>query len=160
HRDRREEPGREGDAEDAQHHEARPTCRLQIAASLLDQAVPLLILMHPSVHPKCVALCVGARRGCQLTRGPSDAPRDLGPPAHGVIARVSSEGSDPWLFSRYGLPARGTALAVLCVGGFGSFVTSTGAPTAAGWSDPVAWWGLHPLKTYTFARRTASPFAP
>lgn len=48
--------------------------------------------------------------------------------------------------------------AVLYVEGFDGFVTSTVAPTATGWSEPVAGWELHPLKTYTFARRTASPF--
>ena len=37
--------------------------------------------------------------------------------------------------SRYGLPARGTAHAVLCIEGFGSFVTSTTAPIATGWND-------------------------
>jgi hypothetical protein len=37
--------------------------------------------------------------------------------------------------SRYGLPARGTAYAVLCIEGFGSFVTSTTAPIATGWND-------------------------
>jgi hypothetical protein len=44
--------------------------------------------------------------------------------------------------------------------GSDGFVTSTAAPIATGWSDPVAGWELHPLKTNTFARRTlaASPF--
>src|ERR1700730_4049990 len=37
--------------------------------------------------------------------------------------------------SRYGLPARGTALTVLSIGGFGSFVASTTAPIATGWND-------------------------
>jgi hypothetical protein len=49
--------------------------------------------------------------------------------------------------------------AVLYVEGFDGFVTSTAAPTATGWSDPVAGRELHPLKTYTFARRTAPPRA-
>ena len=48
--------------------------------------------------------------------------------------------------------------AVLYVEGFDGFVTSAAAPTATGWSEPVAGWELHPLKTYTFARRTTSPF--
>jgi hypothetical protein len=48
--------------------------------------------------------------------------------------------------------------AVLYVEGFDGFVTSTAAPTATGWSEPVAGWELHPLKTYTFARRTVSRF--
>jgi hypothetical protein len=37
--------------------------------------------------------------------------------------------------SRYGLPARGTAYAVLCIEGFGNFVTSATAPIATGWND-------------------------
>ena len=43
---------------------------------------------------------------------------------HGPKPRVSLEGSD-------------------------GFVTSTAAPIATGWSDPVAGWDLHPLKTNT-----------
>src|SRR6267154_891869 len=35
----------------------------------------------------------------------------------------------------YGLPARGVANATLCIEGFGSFVTSTTAPIATGWSN-------------------------
>jgi hypothetical protein len=38
--------------------------------------------------------------------------------------------------------------------GFDGFVTSTVAPIATGWSDPVAGWELHPLKGNTFSRRT------
>ena len=38
--------------------------------------------------------------------------------------------------------------------GFDGFVTSTIAPIAPGWSDPVARRDLHPLKTNTFTRRT------
>jgi len=37
--------------------------------------------------------------------------------------------------SRYGLPTRGTAFAVLYIEGFGSFVASTTAPIATGWND-------------------------
>src|SRR5437764_1103557 len=48
--------------------------------------------------------------------------------------------------------------AVLCVGGLDGFVASTAAPTATGWSEPVAGRELHPLKISTFSRRTASPF--
>ena len=33
--------------------------------------------------------------------------------------------------------------------GSDGFVTSTAAPIATGWSDPVAGWELHPLKTNT-----------
>ena len=38
--------------------------------------------------------------------------------------------------------------------GSDGFVTSTAAPIATGRSDPVAGWGLHPLKINTFPRRT------
>src|SRR6516162_4273976 len=34
--------------------------------------------------------------------------------------------------------------------GFDGFVTSTAAPIATGWSDPVAGWESHPLKNQTF----------
>ena len=39
--------------------------------------------------------------------------------------------------------------------GFDGFVTSTAAPIATGWSDPVAGWELHPLRKNTWhgARR-------
>src|SRR5437870_5550330 len=37
--------------------------------------------------------------------------------------------------SRYGLPARGAAVAALCIEGFGSIVTATAAPIATGWSE-------------------------
>ena len=48
----------------------------------------------------------------------------------------------------------------ICLEGSDGFVTSTVAPIATGWSDPVAGWELHPLKINTFPRRTlaASPF--
>jgi len=42
----------------------------------------------------------------------------------------------------------------VCLEGSDGFVTSTAAPIATGWSDPVAGWELHPLKTNTFPRRT------
>jgi hypothetical protein len=50
----------------------------------------------------------------------------------------------------------------MCLEGSDGFVTSTATPIATRWSDPVAGWDLHPLKTNTFARRTlvASPFVP
>ena len=35
----------------------------------------------------------------------------------------------------------------ICLKGSDGFVTSTAAPIATGWSDPVAGWELHPLKT-------------
>ncbi len=48
----------------------------------------------------------------------------------------------------------------ICLEGSDGFVTSTAAPIAPGWSDPVARRDLHPLKTNTLTRRTlaASPF--
>jgi hypothetical protein len=39
--------------------------------------------------------------------------------------------------------------------GFDGFVTSTAAPIATGWSDPVAGRDSHPLKIRAFSRRTA-----
>ena len=56
--------------------------------------------------------------------------------------------------SRYGLSARRVAKRPVCLEGSDGFVTSTAAPIATGWSDPVAGWELHPLKTNTFPRRT------
>ena len=40
--------------------------------------------------------------------------------------------------SRYGLPARRTAMRPVCLEGSDGFVASTAAPIATGWSDPVA----------------------
>jgi len=48
---------------------------------------------------------------------------------------------------RCGLPARRTAEAARGLEGFDGFVTSAAAPIATGWSDPVAGWELHPLRT-------------
>jgi len=44
----------------------------------------------------------------------------------------------------------------VCLEGSDGFVTSTAAPIATGWSDPVAGWDSHPLKTNTShgSRRT------
>ena len=42
----------------------------------------------------------------------------------------------------------------ICLEGSDGFVTSTAAPIATGWSDPVAGWELHPLKPNTFSLRT------
>src|SRR5579863_4907998 len=49
----------------------------------------------------------------------------------------------------------------ICLEGFDGLVTSTVAPIATGWSDPVAGWELHPLRNNTFSRRTtwSDPFA-
>ena len=41
------------------------------------------------------------------------------------------------VYSRYGLQTRRVAYATLYTGGLGGFVTSTAAPIATGWSDPV-----------------------
>jgi hypothetical protein len=56
--------------------------------------------------------------------------------------------------SRYGLPARCTAVRYICLEGSDGFVTSTAAPIATGWSDPVARRDSHPLKILGFSRRT------
>lgn len=45
--------------------------------------------------------------------------------------------------------------AILCTEGFSSFVTSTAAPIATGWSDPVTGRDLHPLDLCAFPRRTS-----
>ncbi len=45
----------------------------------------------------------------------------------------------------------------VCLEGSDGFVTSTAAPIATGWSDPVAGWELHPLKTNT-SRFTADRY--
>jgi len=52
--------------------------------------------------------------------------------------------------SRYGLSARRAAKRPVCLEGSDGFVSSTAAPIATGWSDPVAGWELHPLKINTF----------
>jgi hypothetical protein len=39
-------------------------------------------------------------------------------------------------------------------GGFSGFVTSTTAPIATGWNEPVRGWELHPLWTKRLSRRT------
>jgi hypothetical protein len=43
--------------------------------------------------------------------------------------------------------------------GFSHFVTSMTAPVASGWSD-LAGWGLHPLESAAFARRTQKADIP
>ena len=45
----------------------------------------------------------------------------------------------------------------ICLEGSDGFVSSTAAPIATGWSDPVAGWELHPLEINTFPRRTRLP---
>jgi hypothetical protein len=43
--------------------------------------------------------------------------------------------------------------------GFSHFVTSMTAPVASGWSD-LAGWGLHPLESAAFSRRTQMAAVP
>ncbi len=52
--------------------------------------------------------------------------------------------------SRYGLHARQVAFAALCTRGFSSFVASTAALIATGWSEPVPGRVYLPLWTTTF----------
>src|SRR5207245_6837348 len=56
--------------------------------------------------------------------------------------------------SRYGLHARRVAYATLYTEGSSSFVTSTAASVATGWSEPVPGRDFHPLWTSAFSRRT------
>ena len=48
----------------------------------------------------------------------------------------------------------------VCLEGSDGFVTSTAAPIATGWSDPVAGWELHPLKTNTYGSRRTGMVSP
>jgi len=50
----------------------------------------------------------------------------------------------------YGLQTCQVASATLYTEGSGSFVASTAASIATGWSDPVPGWDLHPLLTSAF----------
>jgi hypothetical protein len=56
--------------------------------------------------------------------------------------------------SRYGLQTRRVAYATLYTRGLGGFVTSTAAPVATRWSDPVPGRVFLPLWTSAFSRRT------
>jgi hypothetical protein len=56
--------------------------------------------------------------------------------------------------SHYGLQTRQVAYATLYTGGLGGFVTSTAAPIATGWSDPVPGRAFFPLWISAFSRRT------
>ena len=58
--------------------------------------------------------------------------------------------------SRYGLHARRVAYATLSIESSDSFVASTAASIATGWSEPVPGRELHPLKSSAFSRRTVS----
>jgi hypothetical protein len=49
----------------------------------------------------------------------------------------------------------GSPMRSIFLEGFDGFVTSTAAPIATGWSDPVAGRDSHPLKIRAFSRRTA-----
>src|SRR5271166_5391788 len=64
--------------------------------------------------------------------------------------------------SGYGLSARRVAKRPVCLEGSDGFVTSTAAPIATGWSDPVAGWELHPLKIQhlTTAHTGSDPAKP
>src|SRR5215813_6727206 len=59
--------------------------------------------------------------------------------------------------SRYGLHARGVALATLSIESSDSFVASTIVSIATGWNEPVPGRVFHPLKSSAFSRRTFSP---
>ncbi len=49
----------------------------------------------------------------------------------------------------------------ICLEGSNGFVSSTAAPIATGWSDPVAGWELHPLKSqHLFTAHTRSDPMP
>jgi hypothetical protein len=98
-----------------------------------------------------------ARRPASSSRSPGRQRRRPSPGHRWVGVHDKPFGASSDVHLRCGLPARGTAGAVLCVGGFDSFVTSTVAPTATGGSDPVAGWELHPLKTYTFCTAHCVP---
>ena len=50
--------------------------------------------------------------------------------------------------------------ATLSIGGFSGFVTSTAAPIATGWSEPVPGRDFHPLKTSAFHGAQLAPFYP
>ncbi|HUY91096.1 MAG TPA: hypothetical protein VMV10_20325, partial [Pirellulales bacterium] len=56
--------------------------------------------------------------------------------------------------SRYGLLARGIAIAILSIDGFDGFVTSTAAPITSGWSDQLPGGPFTRWETNTFPRRT------
>ena len=56
--------------------------------------------------------------------------------------------------SRYGLQTCQVASATLYTGGFSSFVASTAAPVATGWSEPTPGRDFHPLWISAFSRRT------
>ena len=82
-------------------------------------------------------------------------------PSDGGLPFPSARSAPHWSFrglldvhSRYGLSARRAAMRPVCLEGSDGFVTSTAAPIATGWSDPVAGWELHPLKINTLPRRT------
>jgi hypothetical protein len=50
------------------------------------------------------------------------------------------------------------AIATLSIGGFSGFVTSTAAPIATGWSEPVPGRDFHPLKISAFHGAQLAPF--
>ena len=77
-------------------------------------------------------------------------------PSDGGLPYPSARSAPHWTFrglldvhACYGLSARRAAKRPVCLEGSDGFVASTAAPIATGWSDPVAGWELHPLKTNT-----------
>src|SRR5271163_613462 len=86
-------------------------------------------------------------------------------PAHGSGPMWVATPSSQWTFTTYSLPVsrrthsscgphtRAVTLYVTSyTEGFSHFVTSMTAPVASGWS--FAGWGLHPLESAAFSRRT------
>ena len=97
-----------------------------------------------------------------IARGTAYSTRFPSSPATAAFPLLVQGRRPHWTFrglldvhSRYGLSARRVAMRPVSLEGFDGFVTSTAAPIATGWSDPVAGWELHPLKINTFPRRTS-----
>ena len=91
------------------------------------------------------------------TRGRSRSPSRVMVNSFGFVVLSQSQGRRPsWTFrgllnvhSRYGLSARRVAKRPVYLQGSDAFVSSTAAPIATGWSDPVAGQDFHLLKTNT-----------
>src|SRR5262249_34364443 len=67
---------------------------------------------------------------------------------------INRSGACSAFTARYGLHACQVAYAPLYTGGFDGFVSSTAAPIASGWSEPVPGRDFHPQSTSAFSRRT------
>ncbi len=96
-----------------------------------------------------------------IARGTAYSTRFPFIPSGGGLPLPSARSAPHWSFrglldvhACYGLSARRAAMRPVYLEGSDGFVTSTAAPIATGRSDPVAGWGLHPLKINTFPRRT------